>query len=139
MGTAAVPTTRTLPSTLKWAAWLAFTYAALVIANLIVVHGMNYWEDGLSMAAIFVAAGVGLLRRARWAWLLALAFCAFHLGADAIDLSVWLTYQTRWASYDSTMPQMTPRVAAVAASVLAALVVLLVHPRTRAAIRVAAV
>lgn len=143
MTAAAAATTPTLPDSIKWAAWVAFTYAAVVTVHTMLPQALNQSLDtrdslrGLLRAALFFMTGLGLLRRARWAWSLGLGLSFLYLAVAGIDFGLWLVFRIRW--WDSMLPSMVAPVAAVAASLLAALVVLLVHPRTRAAIRAAAV
>src|SRR5688572_17396258 len=98
-------------NTLKWAAWLAFAYAAVVIINATVLQALNYWEPVLLRTAGFVISGAGLLRRARWAWLLALAWSFIFLGVSGVDVALWLDFRTPWS--DTNLPRMVPPVYAM--------------------------
>jgi hypothetical protein len=142
MTASAAATTPTLASTVKWAACLAFTYAAVVIVNATVLQALNrvtasFYLAALFRAALFVMIGIGLLRRARWAWLLGLGLSSLILGVRGIDFGLMLAFRTPWSN--TIYPPMVPPVAAVATALLAAIVALLLHPRSRAAIRAAAV
>lgn len=133
-------TTPTLPSTLKWAAWLAFTYAAVVIINATLLRGLSTQPTDYQVvirAALFVLVGVGLLRRVRWARSLGLGLSFLFLGMRGIDLGLSLAFGTPWTHTE--LPRMAPPVAAVSTALLAAFVILVLQPQSRAAIRAAAV
>jgi hypothetical protein len=133
MTATAAATTPKPANTLKWAAWLAFAYAAVVIVNTTVLQALSYRVEGLTRAAAFVAIGVGLLRRARWAQLFGLGLSLYFLGFSFIDFGRWIAFRTPWLS--TNLPRMSHVVTAVATALLAALLVLLLHPRSRAMIR----
>lgn len=134
MTATAAAATPTLANTLRWAAWVAFTYAAVVILNTTVLQALSYWVHGLTRAAAFVAIGAGLLRHARWARLFGFGLSLYFLGVGCIDFGRWVAFPNApWLS--TNLPHMSAPVTAVATALLASLVVLLVHPRSRATIR----
>lgn len=133
-------TTPALPSTLRWAAGLAFAYATIVMINGILPHGLSTQASDYQVvirAALFVLTGVGLLRRSRWAVSLGLGLSFLLLGMRALDLGLSLAFGTPWTHTE--LPRMAPPVAAVSTALLAAFVILVLHPRSGAAIRAAAV
>ena len=132
-------TTPKSAGTLKAAAWVAFAYAAFMLGHIIML-GMQ--TDGLEStayvrrmidASLFVLIGVGLLRRARWGWFFGLAWTSMILVLAGSDLAISVAYDWKWS--DSWFFGLSRRSAAVNAALLAVLLVLLLHPRSRRAIR----
>lgn len=137
------PATPIIPNTLKWAAWLAFAYAAVVIANATALQFLTDWVEardyprGLIRAGGFALIGYGLLRRARWAWWISIGLSSLLLLVGVVGMVAFFAVRTPEA--DTMLPPMFVPVAIVTIALLAAMVVLLAHPRSRAASRSAAV
>ncbi|HEY9505501.1 MAG TPA: hypothetical protein VIQ27_06000 [Gemmatimonadales bacterium] len=83
-----------LPSSVKFAAGLFLAYGVAVVLNTTAIQGASSWVGAGDFPRALIrlfATGLiawGLLRRARWAWWIGLAFAAFWLVADALALLV---------------------------------------------------
>ena len=126
----------TIPPTARWAAWLAFAYAAVVLAYATYGQVQSDWVNardyfsGIVRASGYVIIGYGLLRRLKFAWWLAMGFSAYLLvgGLFAVGVLAALRGPDRPA-----LPSLFVPVAVVSLALLIAIVALLAHPKTRAA------
>ena len=132
-----------MPQTLRWAAWLAFAYAGVVLANATIGQMTTDWVDakdyvrGLIRTVGYIAIGVGLLRRSKIAWWAGIGISAWLLLLALFAFGVLLALRTPEAV--AALPPFFIPVAVTTTSLLVAIVVLLAHPSTRAAIRAPAV
>jgi hypothetical protein len=131
------------PLTLRWAAWLALVYAVVILANATVGQVLTGWEDakdyprGLIRAGGFVLIGIGLLRRAKWAWWFGVGMSSFLLLMGLFAVGALLVLHTPETT--TSVPPLFLPVAMLTTGLLVAIIILLLHPRTRAAFREAAV
>ena len=130
----------TTPPTLRWAACLAFAYAAVVLAYATYAQVQSDWVNsrdyfsGIVRTIGYVVIGYGLLRRLKFAWWLGMGF-SIYLLAGGLFAVVVLTALRGSADRPPLLPLFIPTVA-VSLGILAAFVALLAHPRTRAAVGV---
>ncbi len=127
------------PPTLRWAAWLAFVYAALVLAYATYAQVQSDWVhsrdylSGLVRTVGFVVIGMGLLRRLKFSWWLGMAFSLYLLLGSLFALGV--LFALRGSADRPVLPALFMPVALVSMALLIGLVALLAHPQSRAAVR----
>jgi hypothetical protein len=131
------------PATVRWAAVALVAYGLVVLANATVLQIMNDWEGAAEYPrALIRAFGVsivawGLLRRAPWAWWLAVVLGVFWLVSSGFALAMFLRVRTPEA--DALLPSGFHLTFGVTTALLALAVALLCHPSSRAAFRSRAV
>ena len=128
-----------IPGTLRWAALLAFAYAAIVLVNATVLQQLNGWSEirdyprGVVRAIGYSVVGYGLLRGAKWAWWLGVVVSSFLVVAGALATVTLLALRD-----PNTAPQLPPGflfVAPISMGLLVLQVVLLLMPQSRTAVR----
>jgi hypothetical protein len=127
------------PVTLRWASIVLGAYALLVTVNATVLQAMNNWA-GIAQypRALIRSAGValvvwGLIRRAVWAWWLAVVLGVFWLATGVFGLVAILSVLTPDA--DAGLPPGFFVTGSITVVLLAAAVILLCVPSSRAAFR----
>jgi hypothetical protein len=130
------PPTDSPPATLRWAAALFLLYGGAVLLNALAMQAGEGWGEpwALPRAALrLLVSGVlawGLLRRARWAWLLGLLWALFVLVLGGLALLVWEHGDIRWLA--PSRAQVLPVAALVS---LGGAIALLLTPSARGAVR----
>lgn len=122
--------------TLRWAAWLCFIYAAIILVNATIGQVSTDWADardyvrGLIRVGGYIGIGVGLLRRSKGVWWIGVGITGWLL------LLALVAFGAMFALRDSAgmaaLPPMFVLVAIVTTGLLLGIFVLLVHPQTRA-------
>lgn len=126
----------TIPPTVRWAAWLAFAYAAVVLAYATYGQVQSDWVNardyfsGIVRTIGYVIIGYGLLRRLKFAWWLGVGFSAYLLLGGVFALVV--LFALRGSADRPALPSLFMPAAFTSLGILIAFVAMLVHPKTRA-------
>lgn len=125
-----------MPASVNTAAGLLLVYGAAVLLNATVVQSAGGWvasrDIPWALAQLIAATAIawGLVRRARWAWWLGIAFSAFWLAASALPLLVIERRDVYWPPPSGFQTLLVASLGALAIAL-----VLLVSPSARRAFR----